>query len=191
MGNRLLAWSKFNPKGYFEDYDMVRLNVDLVGSADVGSVCPTGLGPQEKFRAYVVYRDNSQFVWGVKDPRLCITGPLLLEALAHRAEDVRIVVAHRGPDACIQSLANRDDLTEDVARGQFLHLLAGLGRVLDVAETHDMLVHTVSFERLVDPATRESVILDLADFVLDFTRPLVEAAAFVDPTLVHYGEESQ
>jgi hypothetical protein len=191
MGDRQLKPGGGNPKGHFEDYDMVQLNHHLVNRADPGSRCPTGLIATEKFRAYVAFRDDTQAVWGVKDPRLCVTGPLLLEQLKNRADDVRIVIAARDVGACIKSLAVRDNLDLGTAAVNFMFRETEMGWTVKIAKKYGMPIHRVQFEELVDPDLRDLVVFNLADFIFNFTAGIANACQFVDPTLVHHGEESQ
>jgi len=113
-----------NPDGYFEDAAFVRLHRRMLGEH------VRGLGGwtnprrndaeidrlRDRYRTLVGERSEHSSDWSLKDPRLCLVGEVLLDTLAERGADVRIVVVTRPESHVIASLGRRGLRAEDAAR---------------------------------------------------------------------------
>ncbi|AJG79505.1 MULTISPECIES: sulfotransferase family protein [Bacillus cereus group] len=119
MGDYLLKPSATNPKGYFENIDFVNLNDRILNSVNATWDNP----PIRKNIKYsidisqdIVSFINKQTkpIWGLKDPRICLTFPIwksLLECFL----DVTYIFNWRPMQESILSLAHRDKIDEEKA----------------------------------------------------------------------------
>lgn len=116
MGERLMAESRANPVGYFEDKAFLRLNRKILHAAGGTWYDPPSAEAirtqKEPFRSEVeaLFQDKPA-LWGWKDPRTSLTLEVYLDHLPHP----HVVVTHRDPEAIAQSLVNRGDMQHEEA----------------------------------------------------------------------------
>lgn len=120
LGEDLLpAQEGVNPKGFFEDSELVRLNEeflrrrgrrwDSVGDPLPGQ-CATELEPEliQAARGLLRRRVNELGLYAAKDPRLALTLPVWIAAAAAERLPIRLVIALRSPEEVVASLATRN-----------------------------------------------------------------------------------
>ncbi|MGB1139738.1 MAG: sulfotransferase family protein [Halioglobus sp.] len=125
LGQRFIAASEENPRGFFEDEDIVQLNDRLLRSAWL-SWDALGYVWQEDFSAprYRSYharavqllreRFSGQSLAAMKDPRLCILLPFWQAAVREALDaDVYYVLAVRHPAHCARSQKARNSADDD------------------------------------------------------------------------------
>jgi hypothetical protein len=191
LGEHLMPASEDNPRGYWENADIVAVHERLMGSLgwtwdDIRSL-PAGFARNEPAREAA--RDllalaNRDFagtaLWGLKDPRLCRLMPLWSPLLAAEAVTPRYVLAVRHPLDVTASLAARDGI--GTARG----LLLWLGHLLDAERaTRGARRVIVHYEELIGARGWRDIADEIAR-ALDIAWPHVDAAAvdaFLAPEL--------
>lgn len=125
LGQRFIAASDENPRGFFEDEDIVQLNDRLLRSAWL-SWDALGYVWQEDFAApeYRPYHERAvqllrerfsgQSLAAMKDPRLCILLPFWQAAVREALDaDVYYVLAVRHPAHCARSQKARNSADDD------------------------------------------------------------------------------
>lgn len=116
MGERLMAESRANPVGYFEDEAFLQLNRKILHAAGGTWYDPPTAeaieAQQASFRPEVeALVQHKPVLWGWKDPRTSLTLPVYLERLPRP----HIVVTHRDPEAIAKSLVSRGDMQHEEA----------------------------------------------------------------------------
>ncbi len=128
MGETIDDKSIFNVKGYFENYDFVNLNKQILkesnGSWDNPPERDLIIKNQEKFRAKIqklLKTKNNGIIWGWKDPRTILTIDLYLPYLINPF----FIVCYRDNTAIAKSLLNRNSLNieQGVALSQYYNKL--------------------------------------------------------------------
>lgn len=117
-GNRLLEATPDNPKGYFEDAEVVSTNMQLLEhyqlrwdgillnhNLDVDSL-PAHLSAAMESILQRLSSEADSFV--LKDPRFALLLPLWLKKCQKLCFQIKYVFAFRAPAATVQSLINRD-----------------------------------------------------------------------------------
>ena len=119
LGKKLQPGRADNPKGFFEDIDLVVLDTEMlqaIGSdwhvlapiepGDVDSLCTKGFF----LRAVELLRDKTENVsiFGLKDPRMAKLLPFWHPVFVHCGFDIEYVLTIRNPLSVAQSLAKRD-----------------------------------------------------------------------------------
>ncbi|HJU20026.1 MAG TPA: glycosyltransferase [Stellaceae bacterium] len=157
LGDRLMAASPDNPRGYWEHLDIVAAHQDLMARFGRAwdDIRPLPPGYDESAAGHETRRLLSEILardfagtalWGVKDPRLCrlaaLWGPLC-DALAVAP---RFVLVLRHPLEVAASLAGRDGIGAERALLLWLrHVLeaerATRGRVRTVVHYEDLVGH--------------------------------------------------
>ena len=180
-----------NPKGFFEDADIVGFNDELLRRAGASWLTSGAIDdPSDDERSVEAAAEllRAKFVdqrsFGIKDPRLCRLLPFWLTVFARLNVVHRPVIAMRHPLAAAASLLERDGLA--LEKGCFLWLehMAGI-----IANTGDTRFHVVFFEHLMtDPVP---VVVGLKNFVgaaADLEGEAVRSylSDFLDPALCHY-----
>lgn len=114
MGRDMIDASKSNPQGHYECRRAVTLN-DQILKASGGtwrrppaSVLPETL--KDQVSSYVKDRSD-RGLWGVKDPRICLTWPVWLPIL--REFDLHVIRVNRNPVEVARSLNKRDGIPLD------------------------------------------------------------------------------
>lgn len=94
-----------NPKGHFEDLRWQTVNKRITGlryGAEHND--PT---ESQKLYASIAEKCDGKALWGMKDPRMCITFPFILSVVK---SDVYIVAVHRSFQSSVQSLVHHSEL---------------------------------------------------------------------------------
>jgi hypothetical protein len=189
----LMAPSPANPKGYFENLEVVgiheRLLRGLGGRWDEpklrGAWAATLPAQQaQKAIANWLSRLNGPGPSGIKDPRMALFGPLWRRAAERADVDLRPLVVRRSIDAIARSLTLRDDIP--AGQGQVLASLYGNGAT-DWLSHANRYATWIEFERLL-----EDPVSELLDAFPDLgLRPGLTSEQwqkiidFVDPGLTH------
>jgi hypothetical protein len=128
-----------NPKGYFEDEEINRLNVELLEVAGcswktlIVPEIPPGLSEKFRQRARVLIGERfaASPIWAFKDPRVTRLLPFWEQVLTETGFHVVYVLESRHPLAVADSLAKRDAMPRGQALGLWLmHQVSGLQAVL-------------------------------------------------------------
>lgn len=191
LGERLMPASEDNPRGYWENADIVAVHDRLMGSLgwtwDDTRSLPVGFErgklAQEAARDLLVlaHRDfGGAALWGLKDPRLCRLMPLWSMFLAAEGVTPRYVLAVRHPLDVAASLTARDGI------GATRALLLWLGHLLDAERaTRGAPRVIVHYEELIGERGWRGVADEIAQ-ALGIVWPRIDAAAvdaFLAPEL--------
>lgn len=110
---------KDNPKGYFEDFELRRINDLLLGSVgydvkswstDIPIVYSASSREYVKIKRAYAERERL-YEWGAKDPRFCLTW----QAWKFPFSETRFILVYRHPSEVAASLQKRNGLSIDVA----------------------------------------------------------------------------
>lgn len=110
FGHRLMPAGASNPRGHFEDLDIVEIHDEILASRGDswrfrGS---RGLEVDEdhlrRMRSIADTRARSGLQWGFKDPRVC----LFLDAWLEVIPDAHFIIVYRHWSECISSLQRRE-----------------------------------------------------------------------------------
>jgi hypothetical protein len=196
LGDRLLPGDASNPKGYFEDEEVVELNTALLHAGGTSAFSlrrpqheawrgPAAEGMARVARALVARREAAGGPWGFKDPRTCLTLPFWQGLLRKASIPTGYVLVIRHPLSVAASLERRNGL--GLRRSLLLWLLhtssslrytRGLPRVL------------VDYDRLLDdPAAQVRRMAQALALTVDEggEAALKEyATTFIDPGLRHH-----
>lgn len=128
----LLPPAPQNPLGFFENRHFVALNdaiLDRLGArwdslvpppqAALGAVARFALS--DRIRSLLREELAGQALSLFKDPRLCVTAPIWLEALAAEGFDTRALLPIRAPEEVARSLETRDGLPRPLGLALWLH----------------------------------------------------------------------
>ena len=195
MGSKLLVGNRAtNPKGHFEDTELVMLNERAIGGNWRDPRLIRAPVFQNRFHAYVRTRirdagrvsENVPVRWGVKDPRLCFTLPLFLKALRLLGGDAKMVVSDRRKEAVVKSLETRGALAgvdPEVIYERYEEAIRAN------SEGFPGPIHVVNYDFLVTHP--EKTVTRLVDF-LDIEPTMnqsIAAMTLVEPGLCHWPEE--
>ncbi len=114
MGDEMIGSDWTNPLGHFEDVKIVELNKEILKQAggrwDYPSSHREIISLKEKFEDKICKlineRNNTSSLWGVKDPRMCLTIDLYLPFL----KNPYFVVCHRNLESIAYSLNERNGM---------------------------------------------------------------------------------
>jgi hypothetical protein len=200
LGNQFIAPNEDNPKGFFEDAEIVRFNDRLLRSLNLSWDCFGFIWEMdfnaEKLKPYhtaavalVAQRFDGIAAAGLKDPRFCILLPFWKAVIAEALDvEVTCVFSLREPVSCVLSQRTRHIQDSDfhlLGRRNVQTLLLWLtylSRALAEAEADRLIV--VSYSALV--ANPEIELQRLAKFLdLDFSQQDIESYCRdqVDPLL--------
>lgn len=124
FGDRLLAPAEDNPKGFWEDQDVVALNDKILARqglswSSIRSYDNLALSEDKGFTDQVAALISSKAggvdVWGVKDPRLCLLMPQWHRGLESLGAKGRYLFIFRNPLSVAASLQKRNELLQDHA----------------------------------------------------------------------------
>lgn len=180
-GVSAVAPNLYNPKGFFEDADFWHLNAAACGSAEVPSL--TSVWTPERLadlRRVVQVRSARHPIWAVKDPRLCMTLPTLLQVCQDVGTPLKVIFTSRNSWQAVSSLAT-------------LWGRIGLDRAAELWGRYSVAVaksrrEFIGLKMLVDFNDTIEVPAVVVDGVADFVeRPVTAAArAWIDPGLRHF-----
>ena len=191
FGNKLMPNREDNPKGFFEDMDVVALNDELLLEAsstwDSPRLSMTGEPIKvarltKKARRLITskFKDCDKLV--IKDPRMCVLMPFWHRQFDALDINVRYVTVHRNPLDVASSLERRNGLT--TRHGLLIDYL--YTRALVRFQKGNMFV--VDYARFMsDPATEVSRIATYLDEAVDAKALKHFLDDFVDPSLKHFG----
>lgn len=137
LGETLIEAAPDNPKGYFEHAAAVAANESLLDALDRSwddvRALPRDWTRSDAARAVmpavgaVLDGFEGHARWALKDPRLCRTLPLWLEAAAERGLETCCLLVLRHPIEVAASLRARDDMDAEIAAMLWLrHVLESL-----------------------------------------------------------------
>ncbi|MDR9876693.1 hypothetical protein RJC98_16000 [Pseudomonas allii] len=196
MGNSLYQGDEWNPKGYFEERQVVEFNNRLLASYNCrwDSPLPPLLGSGGQWEAHIgeaVELVRGLFgeapAWGFKDPRMCLLAPFWGKVFSQLEVKPQLMLVVRHPGEVVHSLARRDGIS--VERGAWLwmtHLLGAL-EYLEIAGDMRFFI----FDHLLfQPADFLSGVANWLG--LTPAQDTIEhfAGDFIAPTLSH-GSEAQ
>lgn len=150
MGDTMLGAHPSNPLGHFEDREFLLLNDSLVAPWHNPTILTSDeelAVPRMRYERLINARDFKRPIWGIKDPRLCITASYFIDLLF----DPVIINTCRNRDSVIKSLMKRDGWSEEKASD--IHDIYSREEDLTVGDARDALgipVLTVFFEDLLD-----------------------------------------
>lgn len=189
LGNNLIAGDANNPKGYFENLDIVEINEAILKSL---GCCWHSLVIPDRWQDVDVHlRTQAQDVisrhlsssmpWGFKDPRVTRLLPFWQDVLKQNKLEPRYILANRHPLSVARSLNRRDNFPVAHSLALWLmHQYAGLQMILAdrvLVVDYDLM--------LSDP----SVQLKRISAFLDIDRNEVESqdyqTEFLDESLRH------
>lgn len=181
MGPQLLGSHSSNPLGHFEDSEFVVLNEEIIGDWKNPNTSNIIENQQVQLKELVALR-NKDFLWGVKDLRLCITAKWIFPLL----DDVRIIVVSRPLGASVGSLMVRDGLTRDEAQRIQLHYRTASELLLQQCE---IPIYNINYEALVSNPGYE--VPQLAQFISEGIctiggLAIRRASDFIEPQLHHW-----
>ena len=125
MGQTLVAASKNNPKGYFENKKIIDFNDYVLfplleQTWDDLSLLPEGWEEGESVRRLypaakeIIKTDYAQEkLFGLKDPRLCILFPFWEKVLLDLNIEIKVILPYRNPEEIYRSLQKRDGFSRE------------------------------------------------------------------------------
>lgn len=178
MGTELMPASSHNPKGYFEDLEFYRINVQILRAIGTWwfSTPPKEaiLSAKPIVNSYIKSAiDKHDGVWGWKDPRTALTLPLYWNYLSNP----HYVIVERNHLSCAKSINARNNIPLDIALN-FTNKY--YRRIYSLVQEYRCPSRIVRYEYLLKDT--ESQIERLSDFVgLSGKVP----SDFVDRSLCH------
>jgi hypothetical protein len=196
LGDNLMPPDPYNEKGYFEDIEINRLNIEVMNSLGYRwnslavfneATFKKDTVPQLRERATNLLGEKIQDkdILGIKDPRMCRILPFWKPVFSNLDIVVNYVIILRSLDSITASLFRRDS----IPRVKSIHLWA-LHMLSAFEETAGYLRAIVDYDRLVESPDIE--IRKLASD-LDLESDLDELALghfcqqFIDASLNHCG----
>ncbi|WP_233832757.1 sulfotransferase family protein [Paraburkholderia sp. ZP32-5] len=192
LGNRLLpAADGNNDKGFFEDYDIVKLNVELMAAAgmdwhtlgelDLSRIPPERLDAFQTEALMTLRGKCAGKVFAMKDPRLSRLIKFWKPVFDCVGVPVKYVLSVRHPLSVARSLAKRDGMAEEKALHLWLeHVVPSL------VETRDRERVIVDYDCLLDqPAAELERIAAQLSLPLDPQRFDEYRATFLEDGLRH------
>lgn len=148
MGRDMLEAHPSNPVGHFEDKAFLLLNESLVAPWDKPVVL-VGVElavPRIRYQRLITERDSLDCIWGIKDPRMCITAQYFMDLMY----DPVIINIRRNSDSVIRSLMRRDGWTKEEAI-QIHHTYSNEeGLTLKCAVELEIPIFQIYFEDLLE-----------------------------------------
>lgn len=124
MGEKPLAKSDFNPKGYYEDRDFQNLNRNILKKSGGSwhnyppreNILKTENYFKKDLESLITKKSNS-LMWGWKDPRTCLTLPLYKPYLS----SPKYIICKRDVGKVIDSLKRRNDFDPNKTESIYNH----------------------------------------------------------------------
>jgi hypothetical protein len=190
VGDNLLPPGDDNPKGFFENRDVVYLHDDMLKAMESGwddpRPLPAGWETSDKIQGFrhrlieIIQRDyGGKSLWAIKDPRLCRLLPLWLGILRDLNISAKALVVVRDPNDVIESLKIRNELTADQAAMLWLSHYAAAE-----ADTRHLLRSVIFYDDLLADWRNESARL-FRELQLNTTVSLAKVARDIDAFLDH------
>lgn len=161
LGDRLLGGVPgHNDKGYFEDMDVLQINMDLLqaagtswdvlGAPDLSRIDPLEFDRLQHHAVTVLRAKGIGGIFALKDPRFCRLLPFWKPVFERAGLDVRYVIAVRNPISVAKSLNKRNEFSDEKS---YLLWLAHV--VPSLTDTRGAVRAVVDYDRLLDdPATQ-------------------------------------
>lgn len=114
MGKKLLGPKPENPKGFFEDKTIIKLNDEILSynnykvtswSEKLPSIITCSSNLKLKLSNYIKNRNEN--IWGWKDPRTCITFPIWKTIIGKK--EYKVITIKRDIEAVAKSLYKRNN----------------------------------------------------------------------------------
>jgi len=195
LGQNLTAPNEFNPKGYFEDNELVEINDRIFAKASnhwasIQFLEPANLlGPrfqkeQNDAREFLKGKLAQGNPIGLKDPRLCKTLPLWQKIFVELEVRVGYLIAFRNPFEVAASLQGRDNFTIDYGL-----MLWGSYETNALRHTAGKSRLFVGFHQLLENSERE--LTRISEFLETTWNPHAQSALeyekkFLDSGLRHH-----
>lgn len=149
--------SPSNPRGHFEDATLCRLHERMLGAGGWRNPQLRETPPRElqvEYDKHLRRRAAAAARWCVKDPRLCLLLPYLIQRLRELEITHRIVGVDRAPESAAESLQQRQGLSLEAARRiAWLYEGARRAQLAWVRESTDVRVMQFGYRELLrDPA---------------------------------------
>lgn len=197
MGSSLYQGDEWNPKGYFEERQVVEFNNKLFALCDRrwDSPLPPIPGHGEQWDACIdeaVALVQGLFgeapAWGFKDPRMCQLAPFWGKVFSKLGVKPQLMLVVRDPAEVVHSLARRDGICVDRAAWLWMTHLLGTLEYLDIAED----VRFFAFDHLLSQPA--AFLSDVAEWLkLAPAQHTIDhfARDFIAPALSHGSEARQ
>ncbi len=174
-----------NPKGFYEDADIVEIHKKLLGALTPNPTMPLREGwkndpitrkKQQELKELVERQvEAGPGIWGFKDPRTATFLPIWIRVFNQLKIVPRFVLAVRRPEAIIQSFSQQ--YSNDQAFAELIFLM----RTLDALYHTGGDYHMVQYEHwFLDP---EDTMQRLSAFALGDTVSTINANAFIEKRL--------
>lgn len=197
-GKDLLPGDEFNPDGYGEDVNVVRLHNSLLTALGrpwntLRGTFPLPAGwtesaESERVRGELESYLRAEFsrvggaVWALKDPRLSILVPLWLRLARDLDFDFVPVLCIRSPDAVARSIERRDGMPPGLGRLLWLQYNAAV-----VAEAGDAIAAVLNYDDwFVDPEANLAQLARAAGLAKSESDRALIANELVRPNYRHY-----
>jgi hypothetical protein len=174
-----------NPRGFFEDWRVNRMNDQLL--IDRGAAWDTPWewtnavpSPEESSQVGAIVRELvSEGVGVVKDPRFCLTYPIWRDSLARL--NPRVILIVRSPREVASSLEARDGIARDLGEALWVAYMAWALKHLG---DEDPVIH---LHREVLDAPRQVIRRLQSELGIGWLAPeCADPTTAVDSSLVHY-----
>lgn len=148
MGKDMLGAHPSNPLGHFEDKEFLLLNESLVAPWDKPVILEGGeiVVPRIRYERLIAERDSHSEIWGIKDPRMCITAQYFMDLLY----DPVIINTRRNSDSIVGSLMRRDGWSREEAIQIHRIYNNEEGFALKIAQEMEVPILHVYFEDLLE-----------------------------------------
>ena len=117
MGGKFIQPGADNPKGFFEDAEVLAINKELLRmNGGSWEKPPAGVTANREIRdriRNVLKRTDGLKICGWKDPRFCFTLPIWTRLMKDRGYEIGVIYVRRAQAAVIESLLKRNGRTED------------------------------------------------------------------------------
>lgn len=183
MGYKLLGKTHSNKKGHFEDINFLKHNDSVISDWKQ----PFMLANEEQIEQYqrlVEIKEKYWELWGIKDPRMCITAKYILPF----CDQPKILTIVRSPNAVIRSFVKRDNLSFEYAKDIYLKYEIEKRNIFRRFRTFPFL--SITYEELLE--YKGETINKLINFIFDESNlpsefQVKESISFIDKRLNHNG----
>ena len=194
LGDNLIVPGFDNPKGFWEDFDIVQLNDDVLATLDRAYDTLEPIYPEQldleallsfKERASTLLIDKMASVhcFGLKDPRMTRLLPFWKPIFDALNLDVRYVIASRHPKSVARSLAQRNHFFDE--KGYLLWFEHVLWSLIETQGKPRMIVdYDQLMENSIHALKQMAILLDVT--VDETSIEFIEyTQIFLDKTLTH------
>jgi len=194
LGDRLIEPGADNPRGYFEQNDILQANIAFLESFGLDRDGILGELPvgwlfdertirfKEVLKEIIQTQFKDEYIFGFKDPRISILLPAYIEVLESLQIEIRCVVSEREVAEVATSLQKRNNIPLYVSIRAFQYYY----RIID-EHTKNIPTVRVSYQDLFD--NRQETINAIIKGVHHSLRPYVDVHdaldVFIDTSLKH------